>query len=45
MNDCLSELWLLAAIHDFELRAVDLEGQSNWAVDLLSRWNLSASNA
>lgn len=45
MNDCLRELWLTAAIHDFELRAVHLEGQSNRAADLLSRWHLSSSNS
>lgn len=45
LNDCLRELWLLAAIHDFELRAVHLEGQSNRAADLLSRWHLSSSTA
>ena len=44
MNDCLRELWLIAAIHDFELRAVHLEGQSNRAADLLSRWQLNISN-
>ena len=44
MNDCLRELWLIAAIHDFELRAVHLEGQSNRAADLLSRWHLNISN-
>ena len=45
MNDCLRELWLIAAIHDFELRAVQLEGQSNWAADPLSRWYLSSRNS
>ena len=27
MNDCLHELWLIAPIHDFELRAVSLTGR------------------
>jgi hypothetical protein len=45
LADCLRELWLVAAIHDFQLRAVHLDGISNRAADYLSRWHLNKKHS
>ena len=44
LNSCLREICYLSASFEFELRAVHLPGESNCAVDTLSRWydNISA---
>ena len=44
LNSCLREICCLSASFEFELRAVHLPGESNCAVDALSRWydNISA---
>ena len=39
LNSCLRELCYLAAIHEFEVRAVHVPGVSNCYADLLSRWD------
>ena len=39
LNSCLRELCYLAAIHEFELRALHVPGVANRYADLLSRWN------
>ena len=38
LNSCLCELCYLAAIHEFEIRAVHVPGVSNCYADILSRW-------
>jgi hypothetical protein len=37
---CLRELAYLAAVHEFEYRAVHIPGVRNTAADILSRWSL-----
>jgi hypothetical protein len=44
MAQCLREMWLIAAVHDFDLRAIHLDGKCNRAADLLSRWHLDTNN-
>ena len=39
LNSCLRELCYLAAIHEFEIRAVHVPGVSNCYADILSRWD------
>ena len=39
LNSCLRELCCLAAIHEFEVRAVHVPGVSNCYTGLLSRWD------
>ena len=39
---CLRELWFLAALNEFELRAVHLSSADNRLADLLSRWHLNS---
>ena len=39
LNSCLHELCYLAAIHEFEVRAVHFPGVSICYADLLSRWD------
>ena len=39
LNSCLRELCYLAAIHEFEIRAVHVPGVSNRYADILSRWD------
>ncbi|KAI8514086.1 hypothetical protein Bbelb_084100 [Branchiostoma belcheri] len=41
---CSRELWFLAAVHGFELRASHIAGTENRIPDHLSRWHLSASH-
>ena len=38
LNSCLRELCYLAAIHEFEIRAVHVPGVSNCYADILSLW-------
>ena len=41
LASCLQELWFLAALNEFELRAVHLSSADNGLVDLLLRWHLN----
>ena len=41
MQNCLRELCFIAAIHQFEVRAVHLAGSENRITDFLSRWHLA----
>jgi len=41
LQNCLRELCLIAAIHEFEVRAVHLAGPENRIADFLTRWHLS----
>jgi hypothetical protein len=38
LQSCLREICFLAAIHQFEIRGVHIEGSKNRVPDLLSRW-------
>ena len=40
---CLRAIWLEAASHEFELRALHLSSSANRLADLLSRWHLQSS--
>ena len=40
---CLREIWFLAALYEFEIRACHLSSSENRGADLLSRWNLNSS--
>ena len=40
---CLREIWFLAAVHEFEIRACHLLSSDNCGADLLSRWHLNSS--
>lgn len=40
---CLREIWFLAAVHEFEIRACHLSSSENRGADLLSRWHLNSS--
>lgn len=40
---CLQEIWFLAAVHKFEIRACHLSSSDNRGADLLSRWHLNSS--
>ena len=42
---CLSEIWFLAAVHEFEIRARHLSSSQNRGADLLSCWHLNSSFA
>ena len=44
MQNCLRELAFIAAVNEFEIRAVHLDSKSNRIADLLSRWYLDQSN-
>ena len=44
MQACLREIWLLSALHDFELQAEHLPGRDNTIADHLSRWHLAPSH-
>ncbi|XP_021354869.1 uncharacterized protein LOC110451275 [Mizuhopecten yessoensis] len=44
MQACLREISFHAAIHEFELRASHIEGESNRIPDHLSRWHLDPSH-
>ena len=39
----LREIWFLAAVHEFELRACHLSSSENRGADLLSHWHLNSS--
>ena len=39
INSCLREICFLAALHEFEMRAVYLSGVLNGDADVLSRWH------
>ena len=41
LQNCLRELCFIAAIHEFEVCAVNLAGSENRIADFLSRWHLS----
>ena len=43
LASCLREIWFLAAVHEFELRACHLSSSENRGADLLSRWHLKSS--
>ena len=45
MNSCLRELCYLAALYEFEVRAVHVPGVSNHFADLLSRWDSCSVSA
>ena len=40
---CLREIWFLAAVHEFEIRACHLSSSENRGADLLRRWHLNSS--
>ena len=40
---CLREIWFLAALYEFEIRACHLSSSENRGADLLSRWHLNSS--
>ena len=40
---CLREIWFLAEVHEFEIRACHLSSSENRGADLLSRWHLNSS--
>ena len=40
---CLREIWFLAAVHEFEIRACHLSSSENRGADLLSLWHLNSS--
>ena len=40
MQDCLREILFVAAVYEFEIRAVHLASKENRLPDLLSRWHL-----
>jgi len=42
---CLREICFLAAIHEFEIRAVHIAGIDNRLADMLSRWHLDIIHA
>ena len=44
LASCLREIWFLAAINEFELRACHITGVDNRGADLLSRWHLSSAS-
>lgn len=44
LQNCLRELAFIAAVNEFEIRAVHLDSKSNRIADLLSRWSLDQSN-
>ena len=44
MQACLREIWLLSALHEFELRAEHIPGRENTIADHLSRWHLAPSH-
>lgn len=39
LQSCLREVCFIAATHQFEIKAIHLEGRSNRVPDLLSRWD------
>ena len=41
LASCLREIWFLAAVHEFEIRARHLSSSENRGADLLSRWHLN----
>ncbi len=41
MQACIRELWYLAAMYSFELKATHIQGVNNRLADHLSRWDLS----
>lgn len=41
MQQCLRQLWMLAATFDFEIRAQHIEGEHNLLANCLSRWHKS----
>ena len=44
-QSCLREICFLAAVYEFEVRAVHLAGASNRLPDLLSRWEVYENRA
>lgn len=40
MQRCLRQLWMISALHDFELRASHIPGVHNSLADALSRWHI-----
>ena len=40
---CLPEIWFLAVVHEFEIRACHLSSSENRGVNLLSCWHLNSS--
>ena len=40
---CLRDIWFLATVHEFEIRACRLPSYKNRGADLLSRWHLNPS--
>ena len=41
---CLREIWFLAAVNEFEIRACHLSSSENRGADLLSRWHLNPTH-
>ena len=41
LASCLWEIWFLAAVNEFEIRACHLSSSDNRGADLLSRWHLN----
>ena len=44
MQQCMREISYLAAVNEFQLRALHIEGRSNRLPDSLSRWHLNESH-
>ena len=44
LQDCLREIAFLAAIHEFQVRMVHLNSESNRISDHLSRWDLDIAH-
>ena len=42
LQQCLREICFLASIHEFEVKTVHLDSESNRLADCLSRWHLSS---
>ena len=38
MQQCLRELWFIAAVQEFEIRAAHIPGRENFVADWLSQW-------
>ena len=38
MQQCLRELWFIAAVHEFEIRVSHIPGREDFVADWLSRW-------
>ncbi|VDI43591.1 Hypothetical predicted protein [Mytilus galloprovincialis] len=45
LQSCLREICFVAAINEFELRAVHIAGVDNRLADMLSRWHLHSNYA